>query len=222
MLIAVATRKGGVGKTTIATNLAVRRAQDSPDVHLVDADRDEYAHMFGLTRRENNITPPISLSKMTGNIYPDLIAARAAHETVIVDVGGKQAPEIVYAVGACDVLVLPVRAGQYDAWSLQAAARMVSEMRANGKTFRIVPVMNAIPPEKNSSLTRMIEAELKTLTEIFGEPRVRIVERVAFVTASIGGKGVCELKRGRDTASAIDEMEALYREVFGTVAPARA
>lgn len=214
MLIAVATRKGGVGKTTLATNLAARRAQDNPDVKLVDADRDEYAHMWGMLRRNKGVEPNILLSKLTGQIYSDLIADRAAHDTVIVDVGGKQSPEIVFAVGACDVLVLPVRAGQFDVWSLTAMAQMVSEMRAGGKTFRVVPVMNAIPPNENSSLTARLQNELKKLTEVFSAPKVQIVERVAYVNAAIAGKGVTEFSRNRTTAAAIDEIELLYREVF--------
>lgn len=213
-LIAVATRKGGVGKTTIATNLAARRAQDVALVKLIDADRDEYAYMWGMSRRQKGVEPDILLSKMTGQIYKDLLAEREAHDTVIVDVGGKLAPETVFAVGACDVLVLPVRAGQFDAWSLVAMANMVSEMRASGKTFRVVPVMNAIPPEKNSTLTARLKDELDKLSEIFSAPKIRIVERVAFVNAAIAGKGVCELPRARDTAAAIDEFELLYREVF--------
>jgi chromosome partitioning protein len=213
-LIAVATRKGGVGKTTLATNLAARRAQDVSSVKLADADRDEYAHMWGTLRRQKGIEPNILLSKLTGQIYPDLMADREAHDTVIVDVGGKQSPEIVFAVGACDVLVLPVRAGQFDVWSLTAMAQMVSEMRASGKTFRVVPVMNALPANANSSLTARLQDELEKLTEIFSAPKVRIVERVAYVNAAIAGKGVTELPRTRDTAAAIDEIELLYREVF--------
>lgn len=213
-LIAVATRKGGVGKTTLATNLAARRAQDVSSVKIIDADRDEYAHMWVMSRREKGVEPNILVAKMTGHIYADLLHERASHDTVIVDVGGKQSPEIVFAVGTCDVLVLPVRAGQFDVWSLKAMAQMVSEMRASGKTFRVVPVMNAIPSEKNSTLTARLRHELDKLTEIFSPPKVRIVERVAYVNAAIAGKGVTELPRARDTAAAIDEIELLYREVF--------
>lgn len=213
MLIAVATRKGGVGKTTIATNLAAHRASQGHGVKVIDADSDEYAYMWGMTRRANEVEPNILLSKLTGSIYPELMAEREANDTVIVDVGGKHSPELVYAVGACDVLVLPVRAGQFDVWSLTAMATMVREMRASGKTFRVVPVMNAISPDERSILTAGLQDELDKLRELFG-PSQKIVQRNAFSYAAMEGKGVTELKRDRDTEKAQDEIATLYAEVF--------
>ncbi|HDR9259601.1 TPA: AAA family ATPase [Burkholderia vietnamiensis] len=214
MLIAVATRKGGVGKTTIATNLAANRAAAGHSVKLIDSDYDEYAHMWGMLRRQNEVQPNILLAKMTGNIYADLMAERESTDTVIVDVGGKHSPELVYAVGACDVLVLPVRAGQFDVWSLTAMGQMVSEMHASGKTFRVVPVMNAISPQSSSSLTAGLKGELERLEKYFPAQAAKIVQRDAFSWAAAEGKGVCELKRGRDTEKAQDEINTLYAEVF--------
>jgi chromosome partitioning protein len=214
MLVAVATRKGGVGKTTLATNLAARRAKQGHTVKLIDADHDEYAHMWGMLRRQNDVQPNVLLSKMTGQIYSDLVAEKESTDTVIVDVGGKHSPELVFAVGACDVLVLPVRAGQFDVWSLTAMCQMVSEMHASGKTFRVLPIMNAISPNSGSSLTQGLRSEIDRLKQHFPVDPIQIVQRDAFSWAAAEGKGVCELKRSRDTEKAQDEIEKLYAEVF--------
>lgn len=213
-MIAVATRKGGVGKTTLATNLAASRVKRGHAVKVIDADHDEYAYMWGMLRRQHNVEPNILLAKMTGQIYSDLVAEKAAHDTVIVDVGGKHSPELVYAVGACDVLVLPVRAGQFDVWSLTAMSQMVSEMRASGKDFRVVPVMNAIHPDERNTLTAGLLDELGKLHMIFSSNVQKVVQRNAFSWAAMEGKGVIELPRNRDTEKAQDEIEVLYEEVF--------
>jgi hypothetical protein len=91
---------------------------------------------------------------------------------------------------------------------------MVAEMRANGKTFRVVPVMNAVKAQENSTLTAGLQIELERMEEHFGKPKIKLVERNAYVNAAMDGKGVTELQRNRDTSSAIDEMQALYAEVF--------
>lgn len=214
MLIAIATPKGGVGKTTLATNLAARRAAQGHPVKLVDADHDEYAHMWGMLRRSKAVSPNILLAKMTGQIYADLMSEREVHDTVIVDVAGKQSPELVFAVGACDVLVLPVRAGQFDVWSLTKMSTMVAEMHASGKQFRVVPVMNAIHPDERNSLTQGLQDELTNFSKVFGDKIHKVVQRNAFSWAAMEGKGVTELTRNRDTEKAQDEIETLYAEVF--------
>lgn len=213
-LIAVATRKGGVGKTTIATNLAAARAAKGHAVKLIDADHDMYAYMWSELRRTKKVQPEIQRAKVTGEIYSDLIAEKGATDTVIVDVGGKISPELVYAVGACDVLVIPAAAGQYDVWSLTAMAQMISEMRAGGRTFRVVPVMNMISPDDRSTLTAELQNEFEKLKTHFGTNPQRMVRRNAYSWAAAEGKGVLELKRDRDTEKAQDEIAAIYEEVF--------
>ena len=52
MIIVVGGIKGGSGKTTVATNLAVIRAKDGRDVLLVDADDQETATDFTVLRNE--------------------------------------------------------------------------------------------------------------------------------------------------------------------------
>jgi chromosome partitioning protein len=214
MLIAVATRKGGVGKTTIATNLAASRVHAGYSVKCIDADFDEYLYMWGMLRRQKDVEPTILLSKMTGQIYADLMAEKANTDTVIVDVGGKHSPELVYAIGACDVLVIPAEAGQYDVWSLTAMSQMIAEMRAGGKTFRVIPVMNKISSDERSTLTVSLQDEFGKLSDHFDTKPLRIVRRNAFSWAAAEGKGVIELTRNRDTEKAQDEIAALYAEVF--------
>src|ERR1700687_1051281 len=52
MIIMVGGIKGGSGKTTVATNLAVIRALDGRDVLLVDADDQETSSDFTALRNE--------------------------------------------------------------------------------------------------------------------------------------------------------------------------
>ena len=52
MIIVIGGIKGGSGKTTVATNLAVLRSSKSKDVLLIDADDQETSTDFTILRNE--------------------------------------------------------------------------------------------------------------------------------------------------------------------------
>jgi chromosome partitioning protein len=212
MLIAVATRKGGVGKTTIATNLAVARAASGYATKLVDTDPEKFAFMWGGTRSEFGVLPEIPSAFMEGAIHHALMAERANTDTVIVDCAGKNSPELVHAIAACDVLVMPYSPGQYEVWSLMTMAQMVAKYRAAGHQIRVVPVMNLLDPQQPTSpLARALEDQM---LGHFTEPIVKLNDRVAYKYAAPKGQGVLEQKRNRDNAKAQEEFALLYQEVF--------
>jgi chromosome partitioning protein len=211
MLIAVASRKGGVGKTTIATNLAAGRAASGYDTKLIDTDPERYAFMWVGTRADKGVEPEIRATSMQGEIKGALIADRIQADTVIVDCAGGNSVELVHVVDVCDVLIIPVKIGQFDVWSLMAIAKLIATARLE-RQFKVIPVMNALDPQQpDSPLARALEQQVKAC---FDDPIVKIYERVSVAYAAIEGKGVLELKANRDNAKAIDEFSTLYQEVF--------
>ena len=66
MIITISNTKGGVGKTTIAVNLAIARVLAGSEVWLIDGDRQGTAHTAISIRAEAGHTPGITCA-----IYPD-------------------------------------------------------------------------------------------------------------------------------------------------------
>ena len=60
MILTVGNTKGGVGKTTLAVNIAAARAMQGRDVLLIDADRQETAQTAISIRAQNDIQPGIA------------------------------------------------------------------------------------------------------------------------------------------------------------------
>ena len=60
MILTVGNTKGGVGKTTLAVNIAIARALAGRDVWLVDADRQGTAQMAISIRADAGILPGIA------------------------------------------------------------------------------------------------------------------------------------------------------------------
>lgn len=63
MILTVGNTKGGVGKTTLAVNIAIARALAGRDVWLVDADRQGTAQMAISIRADAGILPGIACSQ---------------------------------------------------------------------------------------------------------------------------------------------------------------
>ena len=66
MILTVGNTKGGVGKTTLAVQLAVMRAQQGREVWLIDGDRQGTAASAIAVRAEQNRGPGIACAQ-----YPD-------------------------------------------------------------------------------------------------------------------------------------------------------
>jgi len=113
MKIAVASGKGGTGKTTVATNLAVMASRNGRSVAYLDCDVEEpNGHIF--------LKPQITDSKPIGNLIPKVDEGECIHcgkcgeicqYSAIVCIGEKVLvyPELCHACGGC-VLVCPVDA----------------------------------------------------------------------------------------------------------------
>ena len=73
MLISCSSTKGGVGKTTIATNIACCAAHDGLSVLIVDGDKQKSSLYWQEVRAENNLFGGIQVVGMpTKAIHKDL------------------------------------------------------------------------------------------------------------------------------------------------------
>ena len=113
MRIAIASGKGGTGKTTVATNLAHMASRNGQRVAYLDCDVEEpNGHIF--------LKPQISESRPIGSLVPQIDEANCIHcgkcgeicqYSAIVCVGEKVLvyPELCHACGGC-ALVCPANA----------------------------------------------------------------------------------------------------------------
>ncbi|MBN1546353.1 MAG: ATP-binding protein [Syntrophaceae bacterium] len=113
MKIAVASGKGGTGKTTVATNLACVASDNGQSTAYLDCDVEEpNGHIF--------LKPVITSSKPVGNLIPTVDEEKCIHcgkcgeicqYSAIVCIGEKVLvyPELCHACGGCS-LVCPVKA----------------------------------------------------------------------------------------------------------------
>src|SRR3954470_1368197 len=213
MIVVVGGIKGGSGKTTVATNLAVIRAADSRDVILIDADDQETASDFTILRNERQVEAPSYTSiKLTGAaVRTETLRLREKYEDIIIDTGGRDTTSQRAALTVADMLLVPFVPRSFDIWTIERVASLVSEMQPANSKLRALTFINRADPrgQDNNDAAEVLKetAGIKFIDVVIGT-------RKAFGNAAAEGLAVTELKTPDPKAS--EEMMMLYRYVFDT------
>ena len=88
MIIAVSNQKGGVGKTTIAVNIAACFADDDQDVLVVDADPQASA-LTWKAQRPDTLPPVQAIGLPSDNLHKEVPDLASRYDVVIIDAGGQ-------------------------------------------------------------------------------------------------------------------------------------
>jgi len=212
MIVVVASEKGGTGKTTVATNLTVIRAQNGNDVLLIDADPQGSSRDFAIVREELSHQPEVTAVSLQGaSLSSEVRKMAAKFDDIIIDVGGRDSVTMRSALLVADVLVVPFLPSQFDVWGIERMDILVGEVVSLNEKLRTIAFLNKV--DSNSKISLSDEAlsftsSLKTL-KFLG---VKIGYRVAFRRSVADGQAVTELER--KDPKAVSEFMTLYREVF--------
>ena len=112
MIIAVASTKGGTGKTTAALQVALYLlVQKKAKVCLVDADVQGSSNLAIQSREKNLVSPKLRTEVITDgreilNRVPKL---NEKYEYVVIDVGGRETDALRASMAICDTLLIPCR-----------------------------------------------------------------------------------------------------------------
>ncbi|MCG9060147.1 AAA family ATPase [Laribacter hongkongensis] len=217
-IITVGNPKGGVGKSTIATNLAaLRAAKPGERVMLVDTDHNACSARWNKLRDDNGVTPQINCVQLFGRIGKEVVKLAEYFSTIIIDAAGADSPELRHGALISDTLVIPCRPGVFDAWATTEIVSTIEDLDSQLpeplETRLLFFVNCANTNAKVNDVDPMFDVlngiQLATATV----SNVVVHSRIAFVHAASAGRGVHELSMGREQATA--EISALYRDVFG-------
>src|SRR5512147_2254377 len=140
--------KGGSGKTTVATNLAVMRALADADVLLIDADDQETSFDFTVLRNERREgNAGYTCIKLTGAaLRTETLRLSEKYQDIVIDTGGRDTTSQRAALSITDVLLVPFVPRSFDVWTLEKVATLVEEMRAANPELDAYVFINRADP----------------------------------------------------------------------------
>lgn len=215
MIITVANKKGGTGKTTISTNLAAMAALCGKDVILVDTDTKQASiHAWTGLRQKNDIKPFLPAVLKQGMFAADVMNLAEKYDVVIVDVGGNDTIELRQGIACADRVVVPLKVGQWEAWGMTAFVGIIQEIEQKiGYKISCLAVINCAPTNVNSKETAEVREAMVPFADTMPLLETTIGDRKIFRDAPRYGKSVVEMK-ARAGEAGIGEIISLYEAVF--------
>ena len=212
-VILVANEKGGTGKTTLATNMAIMRAQHGRDVLLVDADPQGSSSEFIRVREDEQVKPSLTCVSITGRgVSSEVRKLIPRYQDIIIDAGGRDSAGLRSALIVADILIVPFLAGQYDVWGVENMDQIVGEALGLNPEMKPYLVLNKQDTNPRISLASEAEALAKEM-ENLNILNTKLGYRVAYRRSAAEGRAVNELDK-RDP-KAVAELDSLYKEDFG-------
>lgn len=208
MIILIGSEKGGVGKSTLATNLSAFLATKGKNVMLVDADRQSTSANWAQDRQSTEL-PKVHCVRQYDNIKDTLTALKPLFNYVIVDCQGRDSRELRTGLLAADVAITPFRPSQWDLDTLPYMTAVLNEAKDYNEKLKSFAVITMSPTNPQIS-------ELKQAQDYFAEfPQIKLLDtiisdRKVYRDAASMGRGVIEL----DNEKATDEITRFAQEVL--------
>ena len=204
MILTIGNVKGGVGKTTLAVNLAIALASAKRDVLLIDGDEQGTALAFTNLRATAKGQPGYTAVALHGaSIRIQVRQLAPKYSDIVIDVGGRDTGSLRAALTVTEVILIPTKPRSFDLWGVDQTADLISEAREINDPLRAIAVLNEADPQGKDN-----QAAFDALAEVPGLEiaPVMIGRRKAFPNAAASGLSVIEY---HDDHKASDEMRQL-------------
>lgn len=206
MVLSTINLKGGVGKTTIAVNLAVAFANRGKKVCIIDTDSEQLSSVKWSGQRDDAMVRVAVSAVSAEKLVREASEYAKMYDLVILD-GAPQLGKLANStLIASDVVIVPITASALDFWAMENFLERFQEAKNLKESLQAYILLNRYSSARNVS--KEILDVLNEFPEI-GKLQSTIGDRVAYNEIITQGVGVVEYKDSK----AKREMEALATEL---------
>ena len=200
IVVTVAQRKGGTGKTTLAANLAAALAA-TRKVAVLDIDPQRSLTRWHDLRPRAEVK--LTLSNVSGwRVTGELDRLKSSHDVVVIDSPPQIDTDVRLAIRGANLVLIPVQPSAPDVWAAEDSLKLAAAEKRNAAM-----VLNRVPSSgklRDTVTTQLRGGGNPLLTATVGN-------RIAFATAFAAGLAVTE---SAPRSIAADELRAVLNELL--------
>lgn len=210
--IAILHQKGGVGKTTLALNLAREAQERGQRALVVDSDPQRTTANFRELRAEQANLPALPIIELsTSNIHNELPALSSGYDRVFIDTSAGISQRSISAIKAADIVLIPTAPAAPDLWSCEGIFRLVQEVNSTAKEQKLSLVVYNLTYANARSLTAVRAVE-DQIASTYGVNFIAstIMRRAAWSAVMWSGRSILEGKGKDHDPKAIQDLKDVY------------
>ena len=217
MIIAFASSKGGVGKSTTCAAIGARLAQRGEVVLVLDLDQNRTLERWGRKAKITGLTVQALDRDEFTTVFREVVAAGLA-DHILIDLAGSREATVLKAIARSDLVVIPAQASEPD---LREALVVVSDIKdvaeEKGTTIPYRLLLTKMPSLRTRVTDFAYQEVARHALPVF---RTVMVERVAYKEMFLTGTPPDPTSgAGLEVAALATEMDDIIKAALTATTP---
>jgi len=205
-IITIAHQKGGVGKSTIAINLATELSKKY-NLKVVDLDYQKSITIYNETRREKELKSLNVIQVDTRNEFINFL--KQTDDLVLIDSGGFDSDLNRIAIVSADLIITPLSNNLIEIYGLETFKTILKELKEIDPSIKSNVLLNNVNPQAKKAIQELQEY-IKLNDEFFRLFNTILRRRIDFAKSFEEGKSAVEINK---KSKAANELRSLIKEI---------